>query len=77
MAENITRIRQARLDRGLSIRVVADATGVPKTTLHRIETGARITKRDHARALYKYYDYEVDLADIYDPNFDTQVAGAT
>lgn len=71
-----TLIRQKRLDRGLSLRTVADATGIPRSVLQRIETGTRIAQRDHARALYRYYDYEIGLGDIYDPAFDYEVAGA-
>lgn len=73
----LTRLREARLERGLSLRTVAEATGISKTVLQRIETGARITRREHARALYKYYDYEIDLSEIFDPTFDVEVAGAT
>ena len=76
MSEPTTLLRQKRLDRGLSLRQVAEATSIPRSVLQRIELGARITQRDHARALYAYYDYEIDLAEIYDPMFDVEVAGA-
>lgn len=74
---NTTRLRQARIDKALSIRQVAEATGIPFSVLQRIETGGRIASRTHARSLYEFYDYEIDLADIYDPMFDAEVAGAT
>jgi len=70
MSETTTLLREKRLDRKLSLRQVAEATGIPRSVLQRIETGARITDREHARKLYAYYDYEIDLSDIYDPMFD-------
>lgn len=77
MTDALTLLRQKRQARGLSLRQVAYATGIPRSVLQRIETGERITQRDHARELYRYYDYEIDLADIYDPMFDVEVANAT
>lgn len=73
----ITLLREKRLERGLSLRVVSHATGIPRSILQRIETGERIVRREHARALYAYYDYEISLADIYDPTFDWEEGGCT
>lgn len=73
-----TRIRQIREERGLSLRKVAEATGIPLASLQRIEVGSKASKmRGYARRLAEFYDYEVDLADIYDPLFDREVAGAS
>lgn len=72
MATPTTRLREKRQERGLSLRQVAKATSIPRSVLQRIETGA-VPAREHARALYVYYDYEIDLADIYDPLFDFEV----
>ncbi len=72
-----TRIRQVREDRGLSLRKVAEATGIPFTVLQRIETGNRGNRmREYVRTLAAFYDYEIDLADIYDPLFDHDVSRA-
>lgn len=61
-------LRNARKARGLSIGIVADDLGIPKTTLQRIETGtAPVIQKDRARALYEYFNREVPLAAIYDP----------
>ncbi len=70
-----TRIRQIREGRGLSLRKVAEATGIPLASLQRIEVGNRHGNIvDYARRLAEFYDYEVDLADIHDPLFDREVA---
>lgn len=76
MTQVQTKIRKVRLERGLSMDQVSAATGIHKAILQRVETGSRIVQKEHARQLYAYYDYEIDLADIYDPTFDTEVAGA-
>ena len=70
--ENTTALRRIRLARGLSLRDVADQTGIPKSILHRIETGARITQREHARKLFRFYDCEIGLGQIYDPTFELE-----
>lgn len=67
-------LKQARLDKKLTLRQVESATGIPRSTIQRIETGARAPTRAHARTLYKYYNYQIDLADIYDPTFDVEVS---
>jgi transcriptional regulator with XRE-family HTH domain len=74
---NSTHLRRKRLERGLSLDIVADAIGISKSSLARAEAGKRGIKRENARALYAYYDYEIDLADIYDPHYDAEVVGAT
>lgn len=72
-----TRLAEIRKKRGLSTYAVAKATGIPRTTLRRMEAGTSpVINRDYVRTLYAFYDYEVDLADIYDPLFDFEVAGA-
>lgn len=71
---HMTEVREAR---GLTVRQVADATGISRSTVYRIEVGDTVPRREHARALYAFYDYEVDLADIYDPLYDFEVNGAT
>lgn len=68
-----TRLRKKRQDRGLSLRAVAQATGIPKSTLHRIEGGQQIADREHARILYRYYGGEIPLALIYDPLFEEEL----
>lgn len=72
MTQNaITRLQQYRLSAGLSAYQVAAATGIPRSTLRRMEAGtAPVLKRQYARALYLYYLGNVSLGDIYDPLFD-------
>lgn len=71
-----TRLQEVREQRRLSIRQVAAATGIGKSSVSNIERGDQLPCREHARALYRFFDYEVDLADIYDPLFDFEVSGA-
>lgn len=73
---NTSLLREKRLGRGLSLQAVGEATGVPRSTLHRMETGQeRRPKKEHVRALYLYFDQEIALSDIWDPTFDADVAG--
>lgn len=74
--ENISRLREKRLERGLSLRDVSDATDIPYSVLQRIERGTRRPSIARARELYAYFDHEIDLGDIHDPLFDFEVAGA-
>ena len=61
-------LRTARKNRALSLDIVAEAVGIPKTTLYRIETGtAPVIQKERARALFEYFGREVSLAAIYDP----------
>lgn len=64
-----TKLRQARLKRKLSLREVAEATGISYSMLCRLEIGSRLPSRETARKLYYFYGKKVKLADIYDPLF--------
>ena len=72
----ISRLKEKRLCRGLSLRQVADVTGISKDALDRIEKGKQKASHEQGRTLYAFYDYELDLGDIHDPMFDFEVAGA-
>lgn len=61
---------------GLSQYRVAKDTGIPRSTFRRIERGINVPSREHARALFAYYDKQVDLSRIYDPLFDFEVNNA-
>jgi transcriptional regulator with XRE-family HTH domain len=67
----VTQLRKTREASGKSIRQVAGETGIPRSVLQRIETGAGSVKRKHARALFDYYGGAVPLGAIYDPTFPT------
>ena len=73
-----TQLRGKRLQRGLSLRTVCAATRIPLASLQRMEIGTSDypPKKHYARALYQFYEHEIDLADIYDPLFDNEVGGA-
>lgn len=60
---------QARKSRGLSLEGVACQIGTDQANLSRIEKGAQIPKRDLARRLFAFYEGEVPLGAIYDPQF--------
>ena len=63
-----TPLRAARKKRGLTLDEVVEDLGISKPTLHRIETGtAPVIQKERARALFFYFDKEVPLAAIYDP----------
>ena len=62
-------LREARIRRGLTMTIVAIATGIDKSILSRIERGERMPSRENARRLYAYFEGEVELGRIYDPEF--------
>ncbi len=72
----MSRLREIRIERGLSLRQVAEATSISYSVLQRIETGERRPQIGQARKLYAYYDHQIDLGEIHDPLFDFEVAGA-
>lgn len=65
----ISLLRKKRLDRELTLRHVAHATGIPRSVLQRIETGKQSPKQAHARVLFVFYDEEIQMSDIYDPMY--------
>lgn len=65
----ISKMRKERQRRKLSLREVAEATGISYSFLCRLEIGTRLPSRDAARKLYWFYGKKVKLADIYDPMF--------
>ncbi|MGL4478241.1 MAG: helix-turn-helix domain-containing protein [Aeromonas veronii] len=69
----MTRLRQERLRRRLTIIEVAEAVGVNQSNLSRIEHG-QTPSQAVARALFKFYRGRVALGDVYDPLFRLQGA---
>lgn len=72
----ISRLKEKRQARGLSVRQVAESTGIPKSTIDRIEKGEQGASIEQGRILYRFYDYELSLGEVHDPMFDFEVAGA-
>jgi DNA-binding XRE family transcriptional regulator len=66
-------LRQARVDSGLTAEAIADRAGIHRTTLHRIESGLMLPKREIARRLFAVYNGRVPLGSIYDPEFAGEV----
>lgn len=66
-----TRLQKHRetLNPKQSVQHVADAIGVNRSTLYRIEAGEVAPSRDTARALFDHYAGEVPLAHCYDPTY--------
>jgi transcriptional regulator with XRE-family HTH domain len=60
---------QLRKSRGLSLEKVAAVVGTDQANLSRVEKGQQIPKRELARSLYRYYQGQVPLSAIYDPEF--------
>jgi DNA-binding XRE family transcriptional regulator len=69
-------LRQARIDSGLTAEAIADKAGIHRTTLHRIEAGIMLPKREIARRLFTVYNGRVPLGSIYDPIFAGEVRAA-
>jgi len=65
-----TRLRRHREELGLTLRQVAQDTGISYSTLSRAEVGASALSRPDARCLYFYYDRALSLGAIHDPIFD-------
>jgi len=57
------------LDPKQSVQNVADAIGVNRSTLYRIEAGEVAPTRPTARALFDHYAGAVPLAHCYDPQY--------
>lgn len=73
-AAPVTRLREERVSRGLSIAKVAADVNTDPSNLSRIELG-QTPSRDVARALHAYYGGQVGLGDIYDPLYRFEVGG--
>lgn len=52
-----------------TVQQVADAIGVNRSTLYRIEAGEVAPSRDTARALFDHYGGSVPVAHCYDPKY--------
>lgn len=71
-----TRLQEVRESLGYSQLYVANQTAIPRTTLRRMETGtSALISRHYARALYFFYNKEVELGEIYDPMFKFETKG--
>lgn len=66
-----TRLKQARKARRLSAERVATDVGTHRQNYYRIERGDQPPKRELARRIFEYFDREVPLAHIYDPDYAT------
>lgn len=64
-----TKLQQARINRGISLRDLEEMTGISRATLSRIETGKQVPCREHARLLFDFYHGEILLSEIYDPKY--------
>ena len=69
-------LREARRKIGMTAQAVAEACDVDRATLYRIESAARMHRRETARALFNLYNGEVPLISIYDPEFAGQISPA-
>jgi DNA-binding XRE family transcriptional regulator len=62
-------LREARAESGMTAREVAEAAGLDRVSLYRIEAGSQHPRRDSARALFRLFAGRVPLAAIYDPEY--------
>lgn len=74
VTKRVSLLRRERQARGLTLREVEVACGVPYSVLQRVETGQVVPSKKHARALYQFYRGCIALGDIYDPMFSIESA---
>lgn len=72
-----SRIRQARLDAGLSMRAAAEALGVSRTTIFYAETGGHSPGGDLLGRMAAAYRVPVDAFFVHDGDPDTAAAAGT
>lgn len=66
---SMTPLREARKRRGLTVAEVAKAVGTDPSNMSRLELGHHPPPRELARALYRFYEGDVEPIDLYDPTF--------
>ena len=69
-------LKEAREGSGKTAQEIAEAAGVSRASLYRIEDGDQLPSRPVARKLFRLYRGRVPLALIYDPEFARQVRTA-
>lgn len=62
-------LKEARIESGRTASEVAHLAGVSRASLYRIEAGDQLPGREVARKLFELYRGQVDLLEIYDPEF--------
>ncbi len=62
-------LRDARRESGMTAKAVAEAAGLDRVSLYRIEAGSQHPRRESARRLFQLFGGRVPLAAIYDPEF--------
>ena len=73
----MTPLREARQRRGLTVAEVAKSVGTDPSNLSRLEHGHHVPPRSLARALYRFYEGDVDYIDLCDPTFRDEVGVIT
>ena len=63
------RLRAIRQSLGLSQSQVEQKTGIPGSTLSKLEHGSQRPSVEQARALFDVYHGHISLAEIHDPMF--------
>jgi len=64
-----TKLKAVRKARKLSVRQVARDVDTHPQNYNRIERGEQVPKRDLARRIFEYYQGEVTLGEVYDPEY--------
>lgn len=65
----MSKLREARQRRGLTIVEVAKAIGRDPASVSRVERGVQTPGLDMARSLFEYYEGEVPIEACYDPGY--------
>jgi DNA-binding Xre family transcriptional regulator len=82
MGKIISKMRQARLDyaqrlgRDVSVQEVANAIGITRAALHKIESGESFVSRDVLAALCKFYGLQPGDLLVYEDWLALQLAAA-
>lgn len=66
-----SKIRTARILRDITIPELSRLTGISERNIVYLEKGKTTPRKETARKLYRFFDGEVSLGDIYDSNFDS------
>jgi len=70
----MTSLKAARESRNLSVLELAPKLGTHPQNYYRIERGEQLPKRELARKIHEFFEGEVTLGGIYDPEYESRLA---
>lgn len=69
----MTTLKTAREKRNLSVLELAPKLGTHPQNYYRIERGEQLPKRELARKIHTFFDGDVTLGAIYDPEYEATI----